>query len=156
VTAASDEFRAALEAGDIKRVRKASAIVFSHLPQPTSDTEAEASMHLARTQMDVIPLEARAWSHCWLTERDLPSQLPDELKPSAERMYPRVVEAVLVAATARTDFMKPAAKIIQAAMSDAVEDCYADGKRDPAFVRARMQEARGRTIKSLFGNLGAQ
>jgi hypothetical protein len=32
-------------------------------------------------------------------------------------------------------------------MADAVRDAYAEGKTDPAFVRARMREARDKLFK---------
>jgi hypothetical protein len=40
----------------------------------------------------------------------------------------------------------PLAKAIEKAMSDAVAEAYADGKRAPEFVRARMREARARVM----------
>lgn len=151
---AQSEFHAALEAGDLALVRRAAAILFPHLPMPADTEAAEASMHMARTQMP-ISFKARAYSHRWLSERGLPSQLPDELKPKAERMYPVIAEAVFVSANSNSPAMKPVAKLVQAAMSDAVEDCYANGDRDPMLVRARIQEARRGTLKALVGRIGA-
>lgn len=149
---AQSEFHAALESGDVRLVRKASAKLFPHLPQPESAEAAEASMHMARTQLAILPIEARAWSHCWLVERGLPSQLPDELKPKAERMYPIVVEAVFVSANSNSPMLKPVAKLVQAAMSDAVLEAEADGRlSDVPFVRARIQDARAKTFKQLLG-----
>lgn len=148
---AQSEFHAALETGDVRMVRKASAIAFPHLPQPETAEAAEASMHMARTQLDTLPLDARAWSHCWLTERGLPSQLPDELRPKAEQMFPVIAEGVFVSANSNSPALKPAAKLVQAAMSDAVEDCYANGDRNPKIVRARIEEARKRTFRELLG-----
>lgn len=152
---AQSEFHAALEAGDLALVRKAAAVLFPHLPMPADKEAAEASMHMARTQMP-ITFRARAWSHRWLTERNLPSQLPDELKPKAERMYPVVAEAVFVSANSNSPAMKPVAQLVQTAMSDAVEDCYANGDREPTLVRARIQEARRNTFKALVGRMGAE
>jgi hypothetical protein len=148
---AQSEFHAALESGDIKLLRKASALLFPHLPQATSDAEAEIQLHMARTQMGSIDFRKRAYSHAWLIERGLPSQLPDDLKPKAERLYPRVVEAVFVSANSNSAIIKPAVKLVQKAMSDAVEDAYAEGRTEPAFVRERIQDARKSEIKKLFG-----
>jgi hypothetical protein len=36
------------------------------------------------------------------------------------------------------------ARRLEGAMADAVAEAYADGQRDPEFVRLRMQEARDR------------
>lgn len=149
---AQSEFHAALESGDVRLVRAASAKLFPHLPQPASAEEAETSMHMARTQMATVSFSRRAWSHRWLTERGLPSQLPDMLKPKAERMYPIVVEAVFVSANSNSAALKPVAKMVQAAMSDAVLEAEADGRlSDIPFVRARIQDARARTFKELLG-----
>lgn len=148
---AQSEFHAALESGDVRLVRCASAKLFPHLPQPASAEDAETAMHMARTQMPSVSFKARAWSHRWLTERGLPSQLPDALKPKAERMYPVVVDAVFVSANSNSPSLKPVAKLVQHAMSDAVEDCYANGDKEPMIVRARIEEARARTFRQLLG-----
>lgn len=146
---AQSEFIAALEAGDVALASKAAKILFPHLPQPAE--HAETTLHMARTQMAEISFKKRAYSHAWLTERGLPSQLPDELKPRAQRIYPVISEAVLVSANSNSPHLKPAAKIVERAMSDAVEEAYADGKREPAFVRSRIQEARRKAWKQLTG-----
>jgi hypothetical protein len=143
---AQTEFHAALESGDVQLVRRASARLFPHLPQPTDANAAETSMHMARTQMPDVTFKARAWSHRWL-----PSQLPDELKPKAERMYPVIADAVFVSANSNSPALKPVAKLVQGAMSDAVEDCYANGDKEPRIVRARIEEARKRTFRELLG-----
>lgn len=144
-------FRALLEAGDIRALRTAWGRVAAHLPQPESDEQAEIVMHHARTSSESISFEARAWSHRWLTERNLPSGLPDELKPPAERLYPRIAEAVGISVKASNPHLQAAAQEVQGAMAHAVEDAYAEGRTDPAFVKARMEEARQRTYKALFG-----
>jgi hypothetical protein len=152
---AQSEFAAALESGDVRLVRRASARMFPHMPQPKTVEDAEVSMHMARTQMAEISFRARAWSHAWLRERGLPSQLPDELRPKAERVYPVVVSAVFVSANSNSPALKPVAKLVQAAMSDAVLEAEADGRLlDTPFVRARIQEARARTFKQLLGTTG--
>jgi hypothetical protein len=144
-------FRIALEAGDLATLRGLWASAAPHLPQPASDAEAEIVMHRARTESGAVTLRARAWSHRWLTERNLPSGLPDHLRPKAERLFPIVAEGVMISVKARSEIFRPAAAQIERAMSDAVADAYADGRKDPVFVRARMAEARARTAKALFG-----
>lgn len=148
---AQSEFIAALERGDVREVRRISEALHPHLPRAESDAAAEISMHMARTQVDALPLQTRVYSHRWLTERSLPSQLPDELKPSAERLFPTVAEAVFVSANVFNPEFKPAAAIVQRAMCDAVEDAYANGDREPSLVRRLMGEARRKTWKQLIG-----
>lgn len=108
-------------------------------------------MHMARTQMPNVTFKARAYSHRWLTERGFPSQLPDELKPRAERIYPVVTDAVFISANSHSPILKPIMPLVQGAMSDAVEDCYANGDKEPLLVRGRIQEARRKSIKQLVG-----
>jgi hypothetical protein len=61
------------------------------------DAKTLVMLHMARTAAKSIPMGLRAYSHRWLVDHGLPSQLPDELKPKAERMYPQVVSAVGIA-----------------------------------------------------------
>lgn len=144
-------FRTALEAGDLATLCGLWAKASPHLPQPKSEAEAEIVMHRARTESRAVSLRARAWSHRWLTERQLPSGLPDELRPKAERLCPIVVEGVGIAVMARSPLFRSVAAEMQQAMSDAVADAYASGRKDPAFVSARIKEARERTAKALLG-----
>jgi len=143
----SAEFRRCLVDCDTVGIRKLWAHVSPHLPQPQDDDQALVTIHHARTQAQSLPLKLRAYSHRWLTERSLPSGLPDELKPSAERLYPRIVSAVGIAVK---PFRQSAdhAKALQGAMSDAVADAYADGRQEPEFVKARMREARDKFLRS--------
>jgi hypothetical protein len=145
------QFRAALREGDFHLLRVLHSAAFPHLPAPESDDAAEVSLHMARTQSDWLADRARCYSHAWLAERGLPSQLPDELKPKADRLYPRIVEAVFVSANTNSALLKPVAMQVQRSMCDAVEDCFANGDRDPALVRTRMAEARARTFRALIG-----
>jgi hypothetical protein len=149
--ASASEFRAALASGDVRLVRKAAAIAFPHLPQPATDEEAEVLMHVARTETKSLPLKLRAWSHRWLTERGHPSHLPDDLRPAAERMHPVIAEGVMVAVMVQDEEMRPFARKLEQAMSDAVADAYANGDTAPAIVRDRMQAARSRTYRELLG-----
>lgn len=147
----SAEFRNALESGDVRMLRKIWAEVSPHLPQPKDDAEAEIVMHRARTEAESVSFKHRAYSHRWLTERNYPSGLPDRLKPSADRLYPIVVEGVGIAVMASSRLMQPVAKEIRKAMEYAVEDAFAEGRRDSEFVSARMREARKKAISGLFG-----
>ena len=103
-------------------------------------------LHYARTLAESVPFDLRAYSHAWLVERDLPSGLPDELKPRAERIYPRVVEAVGVSVRQMGNVQTDLTREIERAMSDAVAECYADGEERPDIVKARMREAYQRTL----------
>ncbi len=141
-------FRQCLVDFDIGVARKAWAEAFPHLPPLGSDEDVVIVLHYARTQTELIEFKHRAWSHGWLTERSYPSGLPDHLKPRAERIYPRIVEAVGIAVGARSELMKPLAAAMQKAMSDAVEECYADGRTEPEFVKQRMREARAAVLRS--------
>lgn len=140
-----DDFRRCLVECDIAGIRRLWAHVSPHLPQPGSDHEALATIHRARTEAASITLRLRAYSHRWLVDHGYPSGLPDELKPKAERLYPRVAEGVGIAALRS----QPHTPIVQAVMRDAVMECYADGKTEPGFVRERMMEARVKERKAL-------
>jgi hypothetical protein len=144
-----------LRDGDHWRLLKGWPELFPHLPGPKNDDEAEIVLHHARTQNPRIDFKLRAWSHRWLVDHSLPSGLPDELKPKAERLYPVVVSAVFVSANSNSPALKPVAKLVQDAMSEAVLEADADGKLlDTPFVRARIQDARAKTLKQLLGSTG--
>lgn len=147
----SAEFRRCLETLDTAGIRRLWAHVSPHLPQPKTDDDALIAIHHARTQASSISLKLRAWSHRWLEERGFPSGLPDEIRPSAERLYPKIADAVGICVRSATPELKPVADAVQGAMSDAVMGAYAEGQTDPQFVRTRMQEARERTVRQLVG-----
>lgn len=116
------------------------------------DATVLVMLHVARTAARSVPFDLRAYSHRWLVDRGLPSQLPDQLKPRAERIYPRVVSAVGIAVRARSPESQGAVSEIQRSMQDAVLDAEADGRlTDDVFVKARIMEARARARKRLFG-----
>lgn len=146
-------FRTALEDGDVAALRGLWATVSPHLPQPANDAEAEIAMHVARTQAESVTIRKRAYSHRWLEERTLPSSLPDRLKPDVDRLYPRVVEAVGISVNFRSPALKPAGALVQRAMSDVVEDMFANGDREPGLVKRRMFEAKDDEMRRLFGSL---
>ena len=140
-----------LETADLDGLRTYWRESAPHLPQPKTRLEAEIAMHRARTEAKSVSLRKRAYSHAWLRERELPSGLPDELRPSAERLYPIVKSAVGISVNVKSEWLKPAAAEIQRAMECAVEDAYAEGRTDPAFVSARMAEAKSAASRALFG-----
>ena len=80
----------------------------------------------------------------------LPSGLPDELRPKAEQLRPKIVEGVGIAVKFPV-FLKEVGEAVELSMAEAVENCYADGDTDSVFVKARMFEARAKTIKLLLG-----
>lgn len=137
----NEQFRQALEGCDVKAVRSMWAEIAPHLPQPKSNEEVLIAVHYARTAADRIMFKLRAYSHAWLTERNFPSGLPDYLKPKAERLYPRVIEAVGIAVKTFSAH-KELGVAIRTAMSDAVMDAYAEGRKDPVFIRGQMELAR--------------
>jgi len=145
-------FRRVLEDGDFRALRRLHNTLLGHLPAPRNDSEAEISLHMARTQADWLNFKARAYSHRWLVERGLPSQLPDHLRPSAEQVVPVIKEAVLVSANTNSELLKPVMPHVQQAMCDAVKEAAADGRlSDSEFVRARMLDAKARKFKELLG-----
>lgn len=145
-------FRNLLEAGDVRSLRRHWATAFPNLPQPKDAAQAEIVMHRARTEAESVSLKARAYSHRWLMERDLPSGLPDRLKPSAERLYPRVANAVGISLNTRNPFFEPGLREVRKDMEMAVLEADADGKiEDAAFVSARMAEAKVRAMRTVFG-----
>lgn len=140
------EFRRCLEQCDVAGARAIWLHVAPHLPQPMDDSEVLTTIHCARTAAGTIPFRLRAYSHAWLTERGLPSGLPDKLRPRAERMYPRVVEGVGIAVLT-SPARRELGRAIERAMTDAVAECYADGDTEPSVVRARVQEARVKVLR---------
>jgi hypothetical protein len=148
------QFRQYLAAADIDGCRRLWEHAFPNMPQaPVKDRDVLVQIHLARTTTSSIDFKLRAYSHRWLTDNGYPSLLPDELKPKAERIYPRIAEAVGIAVMANSPVLKPVAFAIQKAMGNAVEDAFAEGRGgDTAFVTARMNEAREKE-KKYFSDL---
>ena len=102
---------------------------------------------MARTASVALPLKLRAYSHRWLLDHNYPSQLPDELKPRAERLYPQHIVAVGISVNSKYALVKDA---IQGAMQNAVVEAYADGnEKQPDIVKKRMLEARQKERKGL-------
>ena len=147
-------FRNLLEAGDVDGCRAFFAANAAHLPQAETREQAEIVMHRARTEAESVSLKARAYSHRWLCERAMPSGLPDDLKPAAERLFSVRKVSVGISVNFRSPWMKPAEGQIRGAMEGAVFDADAHGRiEDAAFVSARMKEAKERAMRALFGTL---
>lgn len=151
---AASDLRALLEAGDVEQCRAHFAAHAPHLPQAETREQAEIVMHTARTMTKGLTLHARAWSHRWLCERGLPSSLPDELKPKAERIYPRVVEGVLISVLNRRG-MEEAKPLVEADIAEVVADAYSRGKTDPDYISGLMADAKARSMRSLFGRVAS-
>jgi hypothetical protein len=145
--------RRALEEHDVVTCCKLWEHVAPHLPQPKNDTESYVIMHHACTQAANVSLRSRAYSHRWLLDHGYPSGLPDELKPKAERMYPKVVDAVGIACGTSSEILRPVAEHVRHAMEDVVLEHYADGVKDPKIIKPRMLDARTQTIRKLIGKL---
>jgi len=150
--AASEAFRC-LDELDVEGMKKVHARVFPHLPIGSDETILK-TLHIARTSCEKLAFWKRAYSHSWLEERNLPSRLPDHLKKRADRLYPRVVGAVGISINFKAPDLKPAGDMIQSAMSAEVEDCYADGRQEPDYVKPRMLEAGRSERRKLFGRWG--
>lgn len=147
----TDDFRRCLLEMDVVGVRKLWSHVAPHLANGT-DEETLASLHYARTAADSIPIKLRAYSHHWLLDHNLPSGLPDNMKPLAERIYPRIVEGVGISVNASSDLMRPIVPLVRRAMEDAVNEAYAEFRHPPVeHVRERMKRARGWVISKLLG-----
>jgi len=147
----ADEMRRCLIDCDVPGLRKLWHHIYPKNPKPPqTDHEALCVLHYARTQTITINLRLRAYSHYWLLDHGLPSALPDELKAKAARLYPHIVDAVGVAC--KSSFPE-VANMVQQAMVGAVLDCYAEGKRDPSYVKPIMMERRAQAKKALHGIL---
>lgn len=139
-----EHFCEALERLDIGLARKMWAHAMVHLPQPATDGEALIVMHIARTGARSISFQHRAYSHAWLIERGIPSSLPDQLRPRAERMYPQPIAGVGIAVRNTT----PIALAIRRAMEEAVLDV---GIKNSPLTKRAILAARAKTRKQLLG-----
>ena len=149
----SAEFRRCMEDLDVPQARKLWTHVFPHLPAPATDGDMLAQLHMGRTASKSVRFRLRAYSHAWLLGEGLPSMLPDELRPRAQRVYPVIAHAVGIATRAEIRTPEDAAKWdhIRKAMEGAVMEAAEEGKiTDSAFVRARMAEARKAAIDFIY------
>lgn len=125
--------------------------VSPHLPQPQNGRDALTILHTARTAAESMPKAMRYYSHRWLLDWGLESQLPDYMRPSAERMYPEHTKAVGVSVNTSMEEFRPAAEFIQGAINYAILDAFEDKKTDSATVTKRMLEAKNKAKKQIFG-----
>lgn len=146
----SAAFRSCLETLDVALMRKLWRHVQPNMPQPESDEATLTTIHLARTQAASIDVKLRLYSHAWLVERGVPSLLPDEMRASAMRMYPRVARAVGISVNARSEWMQGATIPVRQAMETAVLEAFADNASDEV-VKRHMMDAKQRTMRQLFG-----
>lgn len=146
----SAEMRRCLIECDVAAARKLWHHIAPKAPAPKTDTEALVTIHYARTKSALVNLRLRSYSHHWLIDRGYPSGLPDNVREKADRLYPHIADAVGIAVYSS---FPEAAKYIQRAMNDAVEDCYADNRREPDYVKPRVGENKIRAKKELHGIL---
>lgn len=142
--AISAAFRQCLDQADTKRLRAIWREVYPGLPQPVTDDQAEIVLHRARTGSESTRLEARLYSHAWLTERAYPSDLPDNLRPPGERISPVIVPAVGVAVRTASQFAdrKEEAKAVEKVMARAAGDMVRAGITDRATIAPYMWQKR--------------
>lgn len=145
----SAEFLRCMAELDVPQARRLFAVVMPHLPQPASDDAMLVQLHMARTQCPALSDRARFYSYRWLSDRGLPDQLPDHMRPAAERMFPKITDAVGIACGASSELLRPVALEMRGAMSDVVLEHYADGEKNPDIIRPRMLEARRKVQKAV-------
>lgn len=143
----SAEFRRCLVDCDVETIRKLWKHVYPSMPLPETHEDTVVCIHMTRTATQRLPFRFRAYSHRWLEERNMRSLLPDDLKPKAERMYPRIVSAVGICVATlgnrKTDYHHH----VSTALCNLVADLYADGIEDPAIIKPRMKELHDRLRK---------
>jgi hypothetical protein len=143
--------RRCLEELDVDGMARLQAEAMPHLPATPPD-QMLGGLHYARTASEAMADRLRFYSHRWLLDHGYPSGLPDRLKPAAERAYPKVAAAVGISVNARSALFKPLVPHVRGAMESAVLEADADGLlHDTPHVRARMAEARAKTIRQLIG-----
>jgi len=142
-----EEFRRCLMDVDIRGIVRVWKFTHPHLPEISSDWEALVIIHLARTESTTVPPPLRQYSHCWLTDRNLPSKLPDDLKPNADQAgSPRIVDSVGISVNS------PEVEVVEKiskAMQYAVLEAYGNNERNPHFIKQRMLEARIKERRAL-------
>ena len=147
----NEEFRECMIELDIYLARKLWNHTFPHLVQPTTDQQMLVMLHHARTQTQSISLRLRAYSHRWLCDNGYPSGLPDELKPKAEQIFPKVVEAVGISVNVRSPEMQPVADAMHGAMVESVMNSFEDGVKDPKIVKDNMLLAKVKAFRKMIG-----
>lgn len=141
----STSFRRMLSSLDVSALRLAWPVLFPGKTAPRDDHEALTVLHLARTQAESSPVSLRQYSHVWLTERGLPSMLPDELRPAPEQIKKQIVDVTGISVNSAYPEVKQS---IHDAMRDALLDALANRDSD-AVIRYRMLEARAKERRAL-------
>jgi hypothetical protein len=144
------EMRRCLAEVDVAGMRKLWNHIAPLAPAPKTDAEALVVLHHARTRAVTLPLKLRAYSHYWLVERGLRSDLPDKYRKQAEREYPWIADSVGIAVGSRWQEVKLA---IRGVMEGAVSECYAENQHDPKIVKPLMMERRETMRHKLFGHV---
>lgn len=134
-----------LEEGDAAGLGRLWRRLYPQLPQPRDGAQEAFVLHRARTSAESVSLAKRLYSHAWLEERGLPSDLPDALRPV--RRDSRIVAAVGIAVMPRTPARADLARAIEAAMAAAAAEAMADGIEDPRRISALMWAARDRVMR---------
>lgn len=145
MTDLSGAFRECLEHGDVHRLQSIWSEVCPHLPQPKNREAATVSLHQARTAAESVSRGKRQYSHVWLRERGLKSDLPEHLKTRAEQLgHPVLVDGVGISVNVlgRGREAQERGTAIQGAMELVVSEMYADGDTDPLIVKPRMMAVR--------------
>lgn len=140
----SSAFRQALNEADGARLLGIWGHVFPDLPQPRDKEAAEVILHKARTEAESVRLEARLYSHAWLTERMHKSGLPDDLRPPGERVSPLIVRSVGVAVKTTSSFPDriEEAKAVEKVMAAAAGEMVRRGIYDRATIAPVMWQKR--------------
>lgn len=114
--------------------------MFPGQKSPKNYAETRICLHIARTACESSRLSDRLWSHQWLTERQFPSKLPNELRPDFGGSV--IVSAVgLVVDTNKSDRASQERVIaIRTAMENAINEMYSHGIEDPVQVSKYMWE----------------
>lgn len=150
------EMRRCLTDLDVTAFRRLWRHIASHLMQPADDKQALALMHRARTETIFMPVRMRAYSHRWLLDHGLPSGLPDTLKPSAERMYPRIATMVGTSVNFTAKSLRPVGDEIEATLSIEILDAFATDKPDAIDhlkLRGHLIETNKRAQRQLIGRV---
>lgn len=132
-------FRRCLEELDVVGICQLWYEAYPHQHQPKNNEQALIVLHHARTRAASIDEAKRCYSHRWLLDRGFKSGLPDKLKPKAEQVYPSTQGAVGFSSNILSGDVARK-KHIEAIVSNAVLEAYADGIIDPLKVKARMME----------------
>lgn len=149
---ANDAMRQCLIELDARRARTIWHVIAPHLPRCDSDADMLTTLHVMRTAESHLtrwfPRHLRFYSHRWLLDQGLPSLLPDHLKPSAERMYPKKMRVLGYAPAGAAG--EEACAMIGAAMFTKFAELEADGTTDKARAEPEIQRARFKERRALM------